>query len=375
VNSAKRRPTDEDGAHPPPAAGMAPTANQHPRQPHSEKDASGSSSSSRDRIVSPAAAVPDTRRFRVTSPTSDRLDRYLSKRLELSRTQVATFIREGLVLVNGERARKSYVPVPGDAIEATLPPPRQITLNPEPLAIEVRYEDDHLAVVEKPEGMVVHPAPGHPSGTLVNALLHHIGELSGLGGETRPGIVHRLDKGTSGLLIIAKTDASHAGLARALSRREVRRGYIAATWGHLDEERLTIDLAIGRHPRDRKRMAVRDDGRPAITHVKVIERWPAADLLAVRLQTGRTHQVRVHLESIGHPIVGDPTYSPRWERGFVGAGGRWAEEFARRAGRLFLHAAHLSFVHPVTGDRLSFTSALPKPLDSAVEWARSTLRD
>jgi 23S rRNA pseudouridine1911/1915/1917 synthase len=278
-----------------------------------------------------------------------------------------------LVLVNGDRARKSYVPVTGDEIEATLPAPQPTSLTPEPLAIEVRYEDDHLAVVEKPEGMVVHPAPGHASGTLVNALLHHIGQLSGLGGETRPGIVHRLDKDTSGLLVVAKTDRAHARLSRALSRREVRRGYIAVTWGHLDEERLTIDRPIGRHPRDRKRMTIRDDGRSAITHVKVLERWPAADLLAVRLQTGRTHQVRVHLESIGHPVTGDPIYAPRWERGFLGAGGRWAEDFARRAGRLFLHAAHLSFVHPLTGDRLSFTSPLPAPLDSAVAWARSTL--
>jgi 23S rRNA pseudouridine1911/1915/1917 synthase len=314
-----------------------------------------------------------TRRLQVTNPTRDRLDRYLSQRLDLSRTQVAALIRDGLVLVNGEPGRKSYVPVAGDEIAATMPSSRPSTLLPEALPLDVRYEDEHLAVVEKPTGMVVHPAPGHGSGTLVHALLHRIGQLSQLGGENRPGIVHRLDKDTSGLLVVAKTDQAHAGLSRALSRREVRRGYLAVTWGHLDEERLTIDRPIGRHPRDRKRMAVREDGRPAVTHLKALERWPAADLLAIRLQTGRTHQVRVHLESIGHPVVGDPVYSPSWERGFVGAGGHWAEEFARRAGRLFLHAAHLSFVHPLTGDRLSFTSELPDPLASAVEWARSTL--
>lgn len=372
MNSAKRPPTDDGGAHPPPPTGPGPTADSHPRT-HGSKAASDSSTSDAGTSTSETDTGPRTRRLRVTSPTKDRLDRYLSERLDLSRSQVAALVLEGLVLVNGERSRKSYVPVTGDEIEATLPPRKPTSLGPEPLPIEVRYEDDDLAVVEKPEGMVVHPAPGHESGTLVNALLHHIGHLSTLGGETRPGIVHRLDKGTSGLLVVAKTDRAHAKLSRALSRREVRRGYIAVTWGHLDEERLTIDRPIGRHPRDRKRMAVRDDGRSAITHVKVIEQWPSADLLAIRLQTGRTHQVRVHMESIGHPIAGDPVYAPRWERGFVGAGGRWAEEFVRRAGRLFLHAAHLSFAHPVTGERLSFTSPLPEPLDSAVEWARSTL--
>ncbi len=173
------------------------------------------------------------------------------------------------------------------------------------------------------------------------------------------------------MLVVAKDDRAHADLSRALAGREIRRGYLAAAWGHLDSDRMRIDRPIGRDQRDRKRMAVRDDGRPAVTHVKRLERWPAADLLAIRLHTGRTHQVRVHLESIGHPVAGDPVYAPRWERGFVGAGGRWAEEFARRCGRLFLHAAHLSFDHPVTGARLAFTSPLPEPLASAVEWARS----
>jgi 23S rRNA pseudouridine1911/1915/1917 synthase len=307
----------------------------------------------------------------VTRPTNERLDSYVADRLQLSRTRIASLIRQGRVRVNGQTCRKSYVPVAGDRIEAHLPRPRPLTLSPEPIAIDVRYEDDHLAVVEKPAGMVVHPAPGHESGTLVHALLHHLGRLSSLGGESRPGIVHRLDKDTSGLLVVARDDDAHAGLSRALSRREVRRGYIATAWGHLDGERLRIDRPIGRDPRDRKRMAVREDGRPAVTHVKRLERWPSADLLAVRLQTGRTHQVRVHLESIGHPVAGDPIYAPRWERGFVGAGGHWAEEFARRSGRLFLHAAHLSFRHPLTGEWLSFTSPLPEPLASAVEWARS----
>lgn len=309
-------------------------------------------------------------RIRVEHPVAERLDRHLSDRLDLSRTRAAELISSGLVLVNGQPAKKRYVPQPGDLIEARVPVPPETTLEPEDIPIVVRYDDAHLAVVEKPSGLVVHPAPGHPSGTLVNALLHRLDRLSTLGGDTRPGIVHRLDRDTSGLMIVAKRDEAHRALQAALAARKIRRGYLAAAWGHLDEERQTIDRPIGRDPRDRKRMAVREDGRRAVTHVKVLERWIGADLLALRLQTGRTHQVRVHLRSFGHPVVADPVYAPRWERGFVGATARWAGELSRRAGRLFLHAAHLSFVHPETGERLSFSSPLPPDLAAAAEWAR-----
>lgn len=301
-----------------------------------------------------------------------RLDRLLSERLELSRTRVVQLIEEGHVHVNGEAPKKRYSPQPGDRIEVDVPPSTPTALEPEDIPIDVRYEDDHLAVIEKPAGLVVHPAPGHASGTLVNALLHHLGSLSTLGGDTRPGIVHRLDKDTSGLMLVAKRDEAHRALSAALAEREIRRGYIAAAWGHLDEAQCTVDRPIGRDPRDRKRMAVHDGGRPAITHFKRLERWNSADLVAVRLQTGRTHQIRVHLTSMGHPVVGDPLYAPNWERGFGGAGGRWAAAFVRRCGRLFLHAAHLEFDHPETGERHAFTSELPDPLGAAVEWARSS---
>jgi 23S rRNA pseudouridine1911/1915/1917 synthase len=229
-------------------------------------------------------------------------------------------------------------------------------------------------VIEKPAELVVHPAPGHETGTLVNALLYRLGCLSSVGGDRRPGIVHRLDKDTSGLMVVAKRDDAHRTLAAALSRREIRRGYVTAVWGHVGQDRYTIDRPLGRDPRDRKRMAVRPEGegRRAVTHVKRLERWIAADLLAIRLQTGRTHQVRVHLMSDGHPVVADPIYAAGRERGFAGAGGRWAEELARRAGRLFLHAAHLSFAHPRTRERLTFTSPLPPDLRGALEWARTT---
>lgn len=296
----------------------------------------------------------------------------MAESLPLSRTSAASLIRDGRVLVNGAPAKKRYVPQPGDVIEARVPVPRETAIEPEDIDIVIRYDDPYLAVVEKPAGLVVHPAPGHPSGTLVNALLHHLDGLSTVGGDTRPGIVHRLDRDTSGLMVVAKRDTAHRALARQLAAREIRRGYITAVWGHLDEDRMTIDRPIARDPRDRKRMAVVEGGRRAVTHVKSLERWVAADLLAIRLQTGRTHQVRVHMQSTGHPVVADPTYSPGWEKGFAGAGARWAGELAARAGRLFLHAAHLSFTHPETGAKLSFSSDLPADLAGAVEWARET---
>ncbi len=301
-----------------------------------------------------------------------RLDRFLAEHLSLSRTVIAALIAEGRVLVNDAPAKKRYVPRVGDRIDVRVPVPRETSLEPENIDIVVRYEDRYLAVVEKPAGLVVHPAPGHESGTLVNALLFHLDRLSTVGGDTRPGIVHRLDKDTSGLMVVAKSDETHRALAKQLAVRDIRRGYVTAVWGHIDEDRVTIDRPIGRDPRDRKRMAVVKGGRRAVTHVKLLERWIAADLLAIRLQTGRTHQVRVHMQSSGHPVVADPIYSPNWERGFAGAGARWARELVRHAGRLFLHAAHLSFTHPDTGALLSFSAPLPPDLNGAVEWARKT---
>lgn len=312
------------------------------------------------------------RRFDVDESGSARLDRFLSDRLPISRTAVVALIAEGRVLVNGASAKKRYVPQAGDRIDVRLPVPRETTLEAENIPLVIRHDDQHLAVVEKPAGLVVHPAPGHESGTLVNALLHHLDRLSSTGGDTRPGIVHRLDKDTSGLMVVAKSDEAHLELSRALAAREIGRGYVTAVWGHVDEERSVIDRPIARDPRDRKRMAVVAGGRRAVTHVKRLERWVAADLLAIRLETGRTHQVRVHMQASGHPVVADPIYSPGWERGFAGAGARWANELVKRAGRLFLHAAHLSFTHPATGEKLSFSAPLPPALDGAVEWARET---
>jgi 23S rRNA pseudouridine1911/1915/1917 synthase len=313
-----------------------------------------------------------TRTIRVEQPAGDRLDRYLAEKLDLSRSHAAALIESGYVRVAGQTPKKSYVPQPGDLIVVEVPAAGPSTASPEDIAIEIIYEDEGLVVVNKPAGMVVHPAPGHPRGTLVNALLHHSGRLSTLGGATRPGVVHRLDKDTSGLMIMAKDETVHRRLADALARRRVVRRYLAACWGHLRDDHLTIEAELGRHRGDRKRMAVVAGARPALTEVDRLERWRAADLLSVRLHTGRTHQIRVHLHYIGHPVVGDRQYGAGWERGLAGSAGRWPLELARRVPRQFLHAAELAFEHPLTGRRVEFAVGLPADLAGAAEWARQT---
>ena len=299
-----------------------------------------------------------------------RLDRFVSARLELSRTRVQALLTEGRVKVDGRAARKSEAVQPGMRIEVVVPPPALTDIPAQDLPLAVVFEDAHLVVVNKAAGMVVHPAPGHRTGTMVNALLWHVRDLSGVGGRLRPGIVHRLDRDTSGLLVVAKTDAAHLGLADALRKRKVKRIYLAAAWGHLTESPVTIDAPIARDRKDRKRMAVSDGGRPALTRVRVRERWERADFLDVSLKTGRTHQIRVHLAHLGHPVVGDPLYGAGWERGMGGPGRSWAMELARRTPRLFLHAAELAFEHPVSGAPMRFQVPLPDDLAAAALWAR-----
>ena len=302
---------------------------------------------------------------------SGRLDRFLSERLGLSRTRIAALISAGLVQIDGRAAKKSEPVEPGQRIEVTVPAAEPVSMEPEDLPLDIEYEDDHLVVVNKPAGMVVHPAPGHRRGTMVNALLHHVEQLSGVGGRLRPGIVHRLDKDTSGLLVVAKSDAAHIALSDALRRREVGRVYMAASWGHLAEAEVRIEAPIGRDRKDRKRMAVRDDGRNARTDVRVVEHWPAAELLEVQLSTGRTHQIRVHLLHIGHPVIGDSLYGAGWERGIAGPNKRWAREFLARVPRQFLHARALRFEHPVTGMLLHFRIPPPPDLTAALDFARA----
>lgn len=306
-------------------------------------------------------------------PGPVRLDAYLADRIpELSRSRVVSLLESGRVWLNGRVPRKSESPAVGDVIEVELPAPEPTELEAEPIPLEIVYQDRDLAVVQKPAGLVVHPAPGHRSGTLVHALLHHLTDLSGIGGELRPGIVHRLDRDTSGLLLVAKNDEAHRRLAAALKRREVERRYLVACWGHLRGDEEVVTAPIGRSPTHRQRMAVVEGGRPARTHFRRLERWVGADLLCARLETGRTHQIRVHLMSIGHPVVGDPVYGSGAGRGMSGGVRGWAREFERRVPRQFLHAAELGFHHPRTGTWMHFESPLPADLSAAASWARST---
>ncbi len=299
-----------------------------------------------------------------------RLDSWVAARLALSRSRSVRLIEEGRVLVNGVSRRKSEPVSEGDRIEVELPEPRAPTLEAEPIPLEIVYEDEYLLVVDKVAGMVVHPAPGHRSGTMVNALLHHVRALPASGGALRPGIVHRLDRYTSGLLVVAKHETTHRELSEALKARRIRRVYLAASWGHLTRRHLRVDEPIGRDPRDRKKMAVRESGRRAVTRIRVRESWRAAELLDVALETGRTHQIRVHLAHIGHPVVGDADYGAGRERGVGGPRRAWARELAERCPRQFLHAARLRFDHPVTGEPMGFHSRLPPDLATVAAWAR-----
>ena len=316
------------------------------------------------------APGPEVHTLTVASE-AERLDRFVAERLELSRTRVQKLLSAGRILVDGRPGKKSETLEPGAVVRVEVPPAEPVAIEPEDIPLDIVYEDEHLLVVDKRAGMVVHPAPGHRSGTLVNALLWHVPTLSGVGGRARPGIVHRLDRDTSGLMVVAKTDRAHRKLSDALRARRVKRFYLAAAWGHIAESPLVIDAPIGRDPKDRKRMAVVEGGRPAMTRIEVRERWERADLLHVALRTGRTHQIRVHLAHVGHPVIGDPVYGVGWERGLGGPTRRWVDQLARKVQRQFLHAAELVFQHPETGELMRFRADLPADLAAVAEWARS----
>jgi len=305
----------------------------------------------------PPADGPAARVERFAAPAdAPRLDVLIATRLDLSRNQAATLIARGNATVAGRAERASYRAAEGEAISVTIPPAPGREVLGEQIPLTVRFEDEDVVVIDKPAGMVVHPAPGNWTGTLVNALKGRGEALANAGDPGREGIVHRLDKETSGLLLVAKTDRAHRVLGAAMAARQISRRYAVLCWGHLVQERVFVERPIARDPRDRKRMAVVETGKPAKTALVRLARFDVGDLLRAHLFTGRTHQIRVHLASIGHPVVGDDTYG--------GGGGRRLVGLPPK--RHFLHAAWLLFKHPVTGAEIDLRSPLPADLREAL---------
>ena len=291
----------------------------------------------------------------VADSANVRLDAYISsKETNLSRTNIQRLIEEGNILVNGQKKKISYKVQTGDNIEINIPEAKETSIKAENIPVEVVYEDNDIIVVNKPKGMVVHPANGNPDGTLVNAIMAMCkGSLSGIGGEIRPGIVHRLDKDTSGLLIVAKNDLAHINMSNQIKDRQVKKIYIALVKGNINENEATINMPIGRSTKDRKKMAVRKDGKEAVTHFKVLKRYKDYTLLKVKIDTGRTHQIRVHMAEIGHPVVGDMVYS------------KGKNEFGVEG--QMLHAQSLDFKHPITGKEMHLEAKLPEYFEKVLE--------
>lgn len=290
-----------------------------------------------------------------TEESGERIDALLARRLpEITRSQLQHFFDDGLITIGNKKVKKNYRPSAGELVSVCLPPLADVELVAQDIPLEIVYEDDDIIVVNKPRGMVVHPAPGHPDGTLVNALMFHCGSsLSGIGGERRPGIVHRIDKDTSGLIASAKNDFAHQGLAEQLSDHSMFREYEAVVRGSFKELTGTVDAPIGRDVNDRKRMAVTiKNSKPAVTHWQVLTSYRGYTHILCRLETGRTHQIRVHMAHIGHPLLGDGVYgAPCPEKGLEGQ---------------CLHARKLSLVHPRTGERMVFEAARPEYFENVL---------
>ncbi len=300
------------------------------------------------------------------SPTAagERLDKYLGTldELGLSRTKIQKLIAGGLITVNGETVATKYNLTGGENIEITVPPEPSTDISGENIPLDIRYQDEDLVVVNKPTGLVTHPGVGNRTGTLVNALVYHFKQLSSKAGHDRPGIVHRLDKETSGLLVVARNDATYAALQKAIQSRELKRTYLALVCGHLKEEQGTIDLPIGRSLKDRTHMSVTGTAaRQAVTEYRLLRRYRQYDLLDVSLLTGRTHQIRVHLSHLGHPVFGDPDYGGRekWVRGMFGPDRPAARQLLGLITRQALHARRLEFSHPHTFQKMVFDAPLP----------------
>jgi 23S rRNA pseudouridine1911/1915/1917 synthase len=287
----------------------------------------------------------------------ERLDKVLSSvNNEWSRSQVQLWMQEGNVVVNGQKVKSSYKCSVGDVIEISIPDPEELDVVPEPMDLEIFYEDSDVLVVNKPKGMVVHPAPGHTTGTLVNGLMAHCKDLSGINGVLRPGIVHRIDKDTSGLLMVAKNDLAHESLVNQLVAKTVTRKYRAIVHGVIPHDYGTIDAPLARDPKDRQSMTVVDNGKHAVTHFQVIERFKDFTLVECQLETGRTHQIRVHMKYIGYPLAGDPKYGPRKTLDIGGQA---------------LHAGVLGFDHPRTNEYLEFEAPLPEYFVELLESLRN----
>lgn len=284
-----------------------------------------------------------------------RLDSYVTDKLsKVSRTTAQRLIEEEKILVNGKKQKASYKPEEGDVISIEIPEAKDVELKAQDIPVPVVYEDNDIIVVNKPKGMVVHPANGNPDGTLVNAILAMCKDsLSGIGGEIRPGIVHRLDKDTSGLLIVAKNDEAHMNMSKQIQERKVTKKYVALVRGVVAEDEATIDLPIARSTKDRKKMAVDPKGKNAVTHFKVLKRYDNYTLLELKIDTGRTHQIRVHMSYIGYPVVGDEVYS------------NGKNEFGVQG--QMLHARYLQFKHPITGKELSLEAPIPEYFEDVLE--------
>ena len=303
--------------------------------------------------------MPLTRVFHVSEKEAyKRIDQYLANHLPLSRTSIQRLIKEKFVRVNKKEIKANYKLHPEDEVEVCIPGPSPVPLMPEPIPLDILYEDEHLLLVNKPYGLVVHPAPGHDRGTLVNALLYHCKDLKGIGGRERPGLVHRLDKDTSGVLVVAKSDPVHRHLSKQFKLHTVHRVYMALIQGVMKKGSGIIDLPIGRDTKDRKKISSRTSKpKHAITHFKVLKRYNDATLIELRPQTGRTHQLRVHLSHLHHPVAGDKTY-----------GGRGYGKLGNvKIGRLMLHAMKLGFTHPQTEEYMEFEAPLPEDMKEVID--------
>ncbi|NIA28925.1 MAG: RluA family pseudouridine synthase [Actinobacteria bacterium] len=320
----------------------------------------------------------DEKSLEITVPEGkekERLDKFLANKLpSVTRAKLKRLVDEDRVTINGQPTKAGHTIRPGEVVRVVFPARHETEILPEEIPLDIIYEDEYLLVVDKPPGMVVHPAFGNMSGTLVNALLAHCRQLSGVGGDKRPGLVHRLDKDTSGLLVVAKDDVTHVGLAKQLSAHKIEREYRAVVWGHLKQKSGRIEAALARSPKDRTRMMIHPDGKHAATNYEVLEEHAITSYLKLNLETGRTHQIRVHLASLGHPVFSDATYGGRGKQlaGLNKIRSQFVIRLLQEFKRQMLHAWTLVFIHPITQKLLRFDAPIPQDMVELLEILRNT---